>query len=64
MADTKSYQGDELLTPGEAIRVAAISRSTLLRAERAGRITALRTPGGHRRYRKSDLLALLNPSAA
>lgn len=64
MADTDTYSGDELLTPSEAIAVAHVSKSTLLRAERAGKITALRTPGGHRRYRRSDVEALLTKPAA
>lgn len=59
MADTDTYPGDEYLKPGEAIKVASISISTLYRAEKAGRIVPLRTPGGHRRYRKTDVLALL-----
>ena len=64
MADTHTYPGDELLTPGQAIAVAHISKSTLLRAEKAGKITGLRTPGGHRRYRRADVEALLTHPAA
>ena len=36
-----------------------VARSTLRDWTAQGRIAALRTPGGHRRYRKSDALALL-----
>lgn len=64
MADTDTYRGDELLTPAQAIAVAHISKSTLLRAEDAGKISALRTPGGHRRYRRADVEALLTKPAA
>lgn len=44
----------------EAARIARVSRSTLLRAEKTGRITPLRTPGGHRRYRRTDAEQLLS----
>lgn len=54
-----TYEADEFLSAGEALKVAHISRSTLLRAEKAGRITPYRTPGGHRRYLASDLRALM-----
>lgn len=53
--NTTSYAEDDLLSIGEALKLVPISKSTLLRAESAGKIAAVRTPGGHRRYRKSDL---------
>src|SRR5947199_3468439 len=43
------------LTVGEASRVLGLSRTTLLAAEEAGLLTALRTPGGHRRYDPAEL---------
>lgn len=67
MANTKSYSGDDLLSAGEAVKTLPISRSTLLRAEEAGKITPFRTPGGHRRYRRSDLDSLFtqpNPAVS
>ncbi|WP_345609938.1 GAF domain-containing protein [Pseudonocardia adelaidensis] len=39
----------------EASRVLGLSRTTLLAAEEAGLLTALRTPGGHRRYDPAEL---------
>lgn len=60
MLDTEPYPEDELLSASEALKVAHISRSTLLRAEKAGYITPFRTPGGHRRYRASDVRALIS----
>jgi len=61
MPDTDTYatSGSELVSAGEAVRLLPISRSTLLRAERAGYIIPLRTPGGHRRYRRADVEALI-----
>jgi excisionase family DNA binding protein len=43
------------LTVSEASRVLGLSRTTLLAAEEAGQLTALRTPGGHRRYDPAEL---------
>ena len=59
-AHTDPYDRDELVGRAEAARIARVSISTLLRAEKAGRITPLRTPGGHRRYRRSDAEGLLS----
>ncbi len=39
-----------LLTAREAASYLRVSLSTLHRMERRGRLTPLRTPGGHRRY--------------
>lgn len=43
------------LSVSEASRVLGLSRTTLLAAEEAGLLTALRTPGGHRRYDPAEL---------
>ena len=43
----------------EAAGLYPVGRSTLRDWTKAGLIRALRTPGGHRRYRESDALALL-----
>lgn len=59
MADTHTGPESELVGLTEAARIARVSRSTLLRAEKAGRIKPLRTPGGHRRYRRADAEGLL-----
>lgn len=50
---------DYLLSVGEAAALAGVHADTLKRWERAGRITSLRTPTGHRRFRRSDVEALL-----
>ncbi len=51
-------QGDHL-TVGESAQLIGVSVDTLKRWEKAGRITSLRTPTGHRRFRRSDVEALL-----
>jgi excisionase family DNA binding protein len=43
------------LTVSEASRVLGLSRTTFLAAEESGLLTALRTPGGHRRYDPAEL---------
>lgn len=43
----------------EAAGLYPVPHSTLRDWTTQGRIRALRTPGGHRRYRESDALALL-----
>jgi excisionase family DNA binding protein len=50
--------GAELLTIGPAAALLGVHPETLRRWEAAGRMTARRTPGGRRRYRRRDLEAL------
>jgi len=49
---------DELLRPREVATVFGVRTSTIARWAREGRLSAVFTPGGHRRYRRSDLQAL------
>ena len=49
----------ELLAVSLAASIAGVSVDTLKRWERAGRITSVRTPTNHRRYRRADVEALL-----
>ncbi|BBZ51946.1 hypothetical protein MHEI_36630 [Mycobacterium heidelbergense] len=51
--------GSELLAVGAAAGLVGVSVDTLRRWERNGRIIALRTPTGHRRFRRADIEALL-----
>jgi excisionase family DNA binding protein len=45
----------ELVTPAEIARMFRVNPKTVSRWERAGRITAVKTPGGHRRFRAQDV---------
>jgi excisionase family DNA binding protein len=51
--------GDALLTPAEVAALFRVDPKTVTRWARAGKLTSLRTLGGHRRYRESEIRALL-----
>ena len=51
---------DELLTPAEVSVLFKVDVKTVTRWAKAGKITSIRTLGGHRRYRKTEVRALLN----
>lgn len=55
---------DDLITSAEAARIINVSKITIHRAVKAGRLTPLRTPGGHFRFRRADVEALLNAEAS
>lgn len=50
---------DRLMTPGEVSALFRVDPKTVTRWAVAGRIGSIRTPGGHRRFRESDVRALL-----
>ena len=70
MADeivTRAPARDRLLTPGEVATLFRVDPKTVTRWASAGRIGSIRTPGGHRRFRESEVRALLRgeePGAA
>ena len=55
---------DELVAIGVAALLVGVSVDTLRRWERDGRLTAVRTLGGHRRYRRADIEQLTQPQDA
>lgn len=58
-ADPTADPGDRLLTPGEVGAAFRVSPTTATRWAAAGRIGSVLTPGGHRRFRESEVRALL-----
>lgn len=48
-----------LLTPYEVAQRFGVSVKTVRTWAMTGRLAAVRTPGGHRRYRETDVRALL-----
>jgi excisionase family DNA binding protein len=53
---------DELLTPAEAAHRLGVTPNTVTRWSRAGKISAIQTIGGHRRYRTSEIERVLRHS--
>ena len=52
-------QPEVLLTPAEVATLFRVDPKTVTRWAKAGKLTAIRTLGGHRRYRQSEVQALL-----
>ncbi|HEX2704280.1 MAG TPA: BldC family transcriptional regulator [Candidatus Lustribacter sp.] len=61
MADS-SRDSDRLLTPAEVAGMFRVDPKTVTRWAKAGKLGAIRTLGGHRRYRESEVLGLLDKS--
>lgn len=56
-----SQLGQEvLLTPAEVASLFRVDPKTVTRWAKAGKLTSIRTLGGHRRYKDSEVKALLN----
>ncbi len=53
---------ERMLTPAEVASMFRVDPKTVTRWAKAGRITSIRTLGGHRRYREAEVLAALNGS--
>lgn len=51
---------DALLTPAEVARLFRVNPKTVTRWARAGKLTAIRTLGGHRRFRASEIQRCLD----
>lgn len=60
LLNSRSPQTEILLTPSEVAKLFRVDPKTVTRWAKAGKITAIRTLGGHRRYRQSEVLVLLN----
>jgi len=55
-----SISGQEnLLTPAEVAALFRVDPKTVTRWAKAGKLTSIRTLGGHRRYKESEVKALL-----
>lgn len=58
MVDTYGENTDRLIPVGVAATMLNVSVKTLRRWEAAGKISAIRTPGGQRRFREADISAI------
>ncbi|MFD0557955.1 excisionase family DNA binding protein [Stackebrandtia endophytica] len=50
---------EQLLTPAEVASMFRVDPKTVTRWAKAGKLSAIRTLGGHRRYRESEVRDLL-----
>ncbi|WP_163513095.1 BldC family transcriptional regulator [Fodinicola acaciae] len=56
---TRIPESESLLTPAEVATMFRVDPKTVTRWAKAGKLSAIRTLGGHRRYRESEVRALL-----
>ena len=52
-------ESEPLLTPSEVATLFRVDPKTVTRWAKAGKLTSIRTLGGHRRYRATEVRALL-----
>jgi len=52
-------EAELLLTPAEVATMFRVDPKTVTRWAKAGKLSSIRTLGGHRRYRESEVRALL-----
>jgi excisionase family DNA binding protein len=56
---TENDKGDELLTPSEVAKLFRVDPKTVTRWAKSGKLSSIRTLGGHRRYRAAEVRMLL-----
>jgi excisionase family DNA binding protein len=57
--DRPDWIDEQLLRPGQVAALFQVSRRTISDWARAGKLDAIITPGGHRRFRAKQVRALL-----
>ena len=62
MSINRSSEPEVLLTPAEVAKLFRVDPKTVTRWAKAGKLTAIGTLGGHRRYRRSEVESLLTKS--
>lgn len=62
--DRDTYDDRDLISIGEAANMLGVSVDTMRRYDRIGKLTATRTLGGQRRFRRSEVEAARGLSAA
>ena len=55
-----SSDQEVLLTPAEVASLFRVDPKTVTRWAKSGKLTSIRTLGGHRRYKESEVKALLS----
>lgn len=59
-----SVDQEQLLTPSEVAKLFRVDPKTVTRWAQAGKLSSIRTLGGHRRYRAAEVHRLLSESGA
>ena len=59
MAQNDAPEPEQLLTPSEVAAMFRVNPKTVTRWARAGKISAIRTLGGHRRFRAIEIMRYL-----
>lgn len=54
-----AHETEPLLTPAEVASMFRVDPKTVTRWAKSGKLTSIRTLGGHRRYRESEVRELL-----
>jgi excisionase family DNA binding protein len=57
--DMKGQKDDSLLTPAEVAALFRVDPKTVTRWAKAGKLSSIRTLGGHRRYRADEVRKFL-----
>ena len=60
----EAEMSEKLLTPGEVAELFKVNPKTVTRWARAGKITAIRTLGGHRRFDAEEIRSILDNAHA
>lgn len=55
----RTTDGENLLTPAEVAALFRVDPKTVTRWAKAGKLSSIRTLGGHRRYKESEVRELL-----
>jgi excisionase family DNA binding protein len=56
---SRTVDAEALLTPAEVAALFRVDPKTVTRWAKAGKLTSIRTLGGHRRYREAEVRQLL-----
>src|SRR5262245_31472774 len=64
MSSRPASPEDGIMTPGEVAALFRVDAKTVTRWAKQGRLTCFMTPGGHRRYRESEVRALVDEDYA
>ncbi|MBE7193288.1 MAG: helix-turn-helix domain-containing protein [Gordonia polyisoprenivorans] len=59
---TPAFATEHTLTPSDVAAIFNVKPKTVSRWATAGELPCITTPGGHRRFRYADVVALLNES--